>query len=378
MDTHRTVYPYEKVGYSPPQAGPKYGLDEEGEPAEPPPPSYDDPSHFASPVAYPTHYPPPSSGLSDDQGLPHDFQSASPFSPGTPYNSQGVPSTTQNMPYPNRDVLYGNPDGQPGSQSALYVDRGASYRRIAYDNHGGPSMSREYWQRSQGMVHDNQDSPYTIQGMPFTSQGIQSTSHEQRHATYGVPHADQSDYLHRAASIAESTVSCYAPAPPSSVSSSDTSSMIGSRSIYSRSDTGSTTTLESVKSRTPVARSASMRSSPLIDSPPSSLQRSIPRNLSYAPFPPSALLAHSANLEDGFPILPPPSSVVPHPFVSHDVNERDWARFLSDVQSVETLAPVNRIVAGAAPMAVNFGIVGGASSGLYGSLQEPTCSTQDT
>jgi len=34
----------------------------------------------------------------------------------------------------------------------------------------------------------------------------------------------------------------------------------------------------------------------------------------------------------GFPILPPPSRLHPHPFTSHDVNEADWSRFLGDLR----------------------------------------------
>ena len=59
---------------------------------------------------------------------------------------------------------------------------------------------------------------------------------------------------------------------------------------------------------------------------PQSFSRHPPPNLSYDKFPPVYLTANSKNLDMGFPILPPPSRIQPHPFTSHDVNEADWSR----------------------------------------------------
>jgi len=49
------------------------------------------------------------------------------------------------------------------------------------------------------------------------------------------------------------------------------------------------------------------------------------------------LVAHGKTLDKGFPIASPPSNSVPHPFVSHDVNEGDWMSFLNDARMAATL-----------------------------------------
>jgi hypothetical protein len=38
------------------------------------------------------------------------------------------------------------------------------------------------------------------------------------------------------------------------------------------------------------------------------------------------LIANGKHLDDGFPVVPPPSPVQPHPFSSRDVREVDWIR----------------------------------------------------
>jgi hypothetical protein len=62
--------------------------------------------------------------------------------------------------------------------------------------------------------------------------------------------------------------------------------------------------------------------------PPPSFSRAPPPHYSYPPFPHTYLISTGKNLDHGFPILPPPSDVQPHPFVSHDVNEGDWVRYV--------------------------------------------------
>jgi hypothetical protein len=57
-----------------------------------------------------------------------------------------------------------------------------------------------------------------------------------------------------------------------------------------------------------------------------SFYRPAAQNLFYNSFPPTYLIANGKNLENGFPVMPPPSPVQPHPFISHDVNEADWTR----------------------------------------------------
>ncbi|EJF57323.1 hypothetical protein DICSQDRAFT_15889, partial [Dichomitus squalens LYAD-421 SS1] len=86
-----------------------------------------------------------------------------------------------------------------------------------------------------------------------------------------------------------------------------------------------------------------------------SFARAPPHRLSYGPFPHATLYAYSDDLQrDGFPREPPTCACAPepHPFVTHDVKEDDWASFLEDLKGAGGLTPVNSIVAGAAPIAV--------------------------
>jgi hypothetical protein len=65
------------------------------------------------------------------------------------------------------------------------------------------------------------------------------------------------------------------------------------------------------------------------DSDGSSLfSRVPPRELSYSPFQPMYLLCKGKTMDKGFPRAPPPSSIQPHPFNSHDITEGDWLRFV--------------------------------------------------
>jgi hypothetical protein len=58
-------------------------------------------------------------------------------------------------------------------------------------------------------------------------------------------------------------------------------------------------------------------------------------NFSHNPFPPIYLIANGKSLSSGFPSMPPPSSPeMPHPFETHDVNERDWTSFLGEIASL--------------------------------------------
>jgi len=49
------------------------------------------------------------------------------------------------------------------------------------------------------------------------------------------------------------------------------------------------------------------------------------------------LVATGKTLDKGFPLASPPSKSDPHPFVSHDINERDWISFLEEAQISATL-----------------------------------------
>jgi len=71
----------------------------------------------------------------------------------------------------------------------------------------------------------------------------------------------------------------------------------------------------------------------VVDRNSQSFTRSPPPELSYPlDFPPMTHLPigrHS--LDRGFPSSPPETLVVPHPFVSHDVNELDWLTYVNDL-----------------------------------------------
>ena len=91
---------------------------------------------------------------------------------------------------------------------------------------------------------------------------------------------------------------------------------------------------------------------------PPAFSRAPPSNVPYTPFPPCTLVSLSHELDKGFPALPPPTMVQPHPFALHDVQEEDWVRFISDLKRAGTLSPMNRIVAGVAPLAMGIGALG--------------------
>lgn len=61
---------------------------------------------------------------------------------------------------------------------------------------------------------------------------------------------------------------------------------------------------------------------------PPSFSRLPPHDLAYGPFQPMFLVASGRYLNKGFPSVPPPSNLRPHPFIIHDVNEGDWTRWV--------------------------------------------------
>ncbi|CCL98040.1 uncharacterized protein FIBRA_00034 [Fibroporia radiculosa] len=89
----------------------------------------------------------------------------------------------------------------------------------------------------------------------------------------------------------------------------------------------------------------------LLDPPPPSFNRSPAPDASYPPFEATALMGISNDLTTCFPLIAPPSTTIPHPFFTHDVNEQDWVRFLNDIRAAGLLAPSKSIVANVAPIA---------------------------
>ncbi len=98
----------------------------------------------------------------------------------------------------------------------------------------------------------------------------------------------------------------------------------------------------------------------LLNPPPPSFGRA-PAPAPYSMFPAMVLIGKGNTLDRGFPYIPPDSPLVPHPFVTHDVNEQDWRRFLHDMRVAGSLSPMNRVVAGLAPLALGIGIIFGMS-----------------
>lgn len=62
--------------------------------------------------------------------------------------------------------------------------------------------------------------------------------------------------------------------------------------------------------------------------PPPMWQRQPPSQLPYNGFPPMRLISNGHDLSKGFPELPPPCQLNPHPFATHDVMEEDWKRWV--------------------------------------------------
>ncbi|TFK75484.1 hypothetical protein BDN72DRAFT_757251, partial [Pluteus cervinus] len=88
-----------------------------------------------------------------------------------------------------------------------------------------------------------------------------------------------------------------------------------------------------------------------------SFTRPPPMGLAYPlDFPPMTHLPIGRySLDKGFPALPPTSLVVPHPFVTHDINERDWITFLEDVRRTAALSGRERGMALGIPFAMQMG-----------------------
>ena len=61
---------------------------------------------------------------------------------------------------------------------------------------------------------------------------------------------------------------------------------------------------------------------------PGSFTRVPSRDVMYPSFQPMFLVASGKTLDKGFPYASPPSKSNPHPFLSHDVNEGDWIRYV--------------------------------------------------
>lgn len=94
--------------------------------------------------------------------------------------------------------------------------------------------------------------------------------------------------------------------------------------------------------------------------PPPSFSRPPQPQFPYSPFPRCTTVSFGKDLENGFPSLPPPSAVQPHPFVTHDVNEDDWLRFLGDIMQIgsSNSTQLSKFVAIGGPIGLGVGLMG--------------------
>ncbi|KAI8971282.1 hypothetical protein BD414DRAFT_426364 [Trametes punicea] len=100
----------------------------------------------------------------------------------------------------------------------------------------------------------------------------------------------------------------------------------------------------------------------LLDPPPRSFTRNPPPDLPYGAFPVMEVICKGSTLDNGFPYIAPMCSVLPHPFVDHDVNEHDWRWFLHDVRIAGSLSPMNRVLSGVIPIVFPLGFVIGLAA----------------
>ncbi|KAG9315404.1 hypothetical protein JVU11DRAFT_4554 [Chiua virens] len=93
--------------------------------------------------------------------------------------------------------------------------------------------------------------------------------------------------------------------------------------------------------------------------PPLMWNRPAPSHFPYNTFPPMCLISNNHNVSDGFPELPPPCQMNPHPFATHDVTEEDWKRFLADVKKGGSLSPGQRLKSGLLPTVMGLNLITG-------------------
>lgn len=76
-------------------------------------------------------------------------------------------------------------------------------------------------------------------------------------------------------------------------------------------------------------------------------KRPAPGHYAYVQFRPLSVLAVSEKLQDGFALLPPVTTPgEAHPFISHDITEEDWQKFLKDFQKTAHLSASDRLFQG--------------------------------
>jgi len=81
-----------------------------------------------------------------------------------------------------------------------------------------------------------------------------------------------------------------------------------------------------------------------LDPLPEQFKRSV-GHIDASPFPPLTLVSKKNTLGEGFPHLAPAAAVplLSHPFISHDIQEDDWQRFLENIMTVAKLTGRERV-----------------------------------
>jgi hypothetical protein len=107
-------------------------------------------------------------------------------------------------------------------------------------------------------------------------------------------------------------------------------------SVFSSLAWGATPATSSSRSSNPASASHTSLTRDPLNPAPEAFTRPTPKNYTYLPFQPMTMLGISANLADGFPMIPPPTNPEDersvgkanpqHPFVSHDITEEDWLK----------------------------------------------------
>lgn len=110
----------------------------------------------------------------------------------------------------------------------------------------------------------------------------------------------------------------------------------------------------------------------MLDPPPTCFSRPFPPQLPYGPFPVTSVMSASKRLEDGFPLMAPPSAASPHPFATHDVTQEHWILFLRQMKTVAGLTGMNKVVANVAPMVMGVGFLPGQSKSSKSVSEEPS------
>ncbi|EIW77441.1 hypothetical protein CONPUDRAFT_84519 [Coniophora puteana RWD-64-598 SS2] len=283
------------------------------EPQEEPHPRYEEhagPSQFTPPQG-PYAPPPQQYAQSPYASPPAPHAQYSPYGqhqgPSPPGPSQYAP------PYADAKAYAGSlpPPGAPGAQQwdfGQYTDKSGS------SSHGKEPQHDLYRPTSQSPyapAPDGQGQPYGYapDKAPYAphghghSQGHLQPSMDQQYPGYHFPPSSSS----------------FSPGPNPNPGFSPAPGPSGSERWDPR-------PLPQGSSRGSIASSS--------QGPPPSWNRLPARDdaVTYAPFPPLALLSQSSHLSKGFPEAPPPAGYAPHPFATHDVQGEDWARFLADIK----------------------------------------------